>query len=132
MYTEREIKTAKKRVVAKKAFFLHMAIYAIIITLLFIINALTIHEEPIWWFLFPAAGWGAGLAIHFVVVFGFLSTGLFGKDWEEKAIKTELSKMNKNRTYPLPLTPEKQTEMDLDKHLQLKERQKDYDEKDLV
>ena len=132
MYTEREIKTAKKRVLAKKAFFLHAAIYAIIITLLFILNVLTFHEEHVWWFLFPAAGWGAGLAIHFVVVFGFISTGLFGKDWEEKAVDIELRKMDKNRTYPPSLSSKEPMEIDPDKHLQLKELQKDYDENDLV
>jgi hypothetical protein len=46
-----------------RSFFQHLGPYVIVIGALAIINLLTSPSYP--WFLFPALGWGMGLAIHF-------------------------------------------------------------------
>ena len=46
-----------------RGFFGHLGTYLIIISMLGMINLMT-TDFP--WFLFPAAGWGAGLAFHFL------------------------------------------------------------------
>jgi hypothetical protein len=47
-----------------RGFLGHLGSYVIIISMLAIINLMTSDDYP--WFLFPAAGWGAGLAFHFL------------------------------------------------------------------
>ena len=35
-----------------------------------------------WWFFWPLIGWGIGLGVHALNVFGF--GGALGRDWEER------------------------------------------------
>ncbi len=42
---------ARRRLVAEKAFYVHLATYVIVISALFVINALTGHGR--WWFVWP-------------------------------------------------------------------------------
>jgi hypothetical protein len=53
-------------------FLAHLGSYAIIITMLATINFFTFGDSGTLWFLFPALGWGAGLALHFL---GLLLSG---------------------------------------------------------
>lgn len=50
-------------------------------TLLFIIDLMT---GAGWWFQWPLFGWGIGVALHALGVFGL--DRAFGTDWEEKKV----------------------------------------------
>jgi hypothetical protein len=73
---------ARKRLAAEKNFYIHLTVYCSVIALLALINWFT-GSRP-WWFLWPAGGWGLGLAIHALTVFG-----LFGslRDWEDRRLR---------------------------------------------
>ena len=72
---------AKKRVAEIKGFYQHLASYLVVNAALVIINLLT--SPGYLWFVWPLGGWGIGLALHALSVFG----GLWGKSWEERKIK---------------------------------------------
>ena len=44
------------------------------------INLLTKGDGGSWWFYWPLAGWGIGLALHVLVTFG----GVFSDEWKER------------------------------------------------
>lgn len=73
----------KERVEALKGFYAHLAVYAIVILGLFLINLATDGAD--WWFYWPLLGWGAGVAIHAAVVFGI--EGPLGRAWEERKVR---------------------------------------------
>jgi len=113
---------AKKIVRKKKAFFQHLAAYIAVIGFLMIINILSGDTDP--WFLFPAAGWGIGLSIHYFNTFGFPFTkGVMSPEWEEREIEKEMARMSgkKKRLPPTNRTVIERPEM-----------QKRWSEKDLV
>ena len=70
---------ARKRVEALKGFYTHAAVYVLVNTGLFVINLLVGGS---WWFFWPLIGWGIGLAVHALNVFG--SGNMLGRDWEER------------------------------------------------
>lgn len=58
---DRELyKMAKKRVLAKKGFKIHLATYILVSILLVIIS---LYSKS-YWFIFPVLGWGIGIAAH--------------------------------------------------------------------
>ncbi|HEY6394747.1 MAG TPA: HAMP domain-containing sensor histidine kinase [Candidatus Binataceae bacterium] len=59
---------ARKRAAAEAGFYVHLMWYGMVIGFLFLINLLTTSYP---WFLWPALGWGFGLASHFSAVFGW-------------------------------------------------------------
>ena len=59
---------ARKRASAEAGFYVHLMWYGVVIGFLFLINLLTTSYP---WFLWPAMGWGFGLASHFVAVYGW-------------------------------------------------------------
>ena len=61
---------ARRRLVAEKGFYVHLVTYVAVISGLFIINALTGSGR--WWFVWPAIGWGVGLAVHALATFGLV------------------------------------------------------------
>jgi len=61
---------ARKRAQAEAGFFVHLMWYGIIIGFLFIINLLTTPFGYQWW-VWPALGWGFGIASHFSAVYGW-------------------------------------------------------------
>ena len=66
---DREIyERAHKRVKAKKDFYSHLTSYFITMIFLFFINVFT--SPGYLWVMWPAMGWGIGLAFHAVEVFG--------------------------------------------------------------
>jgi hypothetical protein len=79
---------AKERVEEIKGFYIHLAVYIIINPGLFIINWLTSPGSL--WFYWPLLGWGIGLLIHAVWVFGF--SKVVGKEWEERKIQEIMDK----------------------------------------
>jgi len=73
---------AKKRVEALREFYVQLTVYVVINLLLFTINMLTTPQSL--WFFWPLLGWGIGLALHALLVFG--GGHWFGADWEERKI----------------------------------------------
>ena len=72
---------AKKQVEEIKGFYFHLVSYLLVNAVLVVVNLLTSPDYL--WFIWPIMGWGVGLIIHGVSVFG----GLWGKSWEERKIK---------------------------------------------
>ncbi|MGA6971019.1 MAG: HAMP domain-containing sensor histidine kinase [Candidatus Binatus sp.] len=60
---------ARKRAQAEAGFFVHLMWYGIIIGFLFIINMIT--SPGTLWVVWPALGWGFGIASHFAAVYGW-------------------------------------------------------------
>lgn len=64
-------KVAKRRVMARKAFKIHLATFAVVSLFLFIISYLNREN----WWIFPVIGWGIGVVIHAVSVSSALGAG---------------------------------------------------------
>ena len=77
---------AKKRVSEIRGFYHHLAAYVVINAALVLINLLTSPRDL--WFMWPLLGWGIGVALHALSVFG----GLWGKAWEERKINEIMGK----------------------------------------
>jgi len=73
----------KRQVKEMKIFYLHLMAYAVVMTVLMIINLIT---WPFYlWFLWPVLGWGIPLAFHALSVFNM--TLFLGRDWEQRKIE---------------------------------------------
>ena len=81
---------ARKRVEAKKGFFIHLTVYIIVNIMLVLIWAFP-GGGGFPWFVFPLGGWGIGILFH------FLGTFVFSRqtDWERKAIEKEAERLRK-------------------------------------
>jgi hypothetical protein len=77
---------AKKRVEDIKSFYIHLLTFFLVNIVLIVINLLLTPEY--YWFIWPLLGWGVGLLMHGISVFG----GLWGKSWEERKIKEIMDK----------------------------------------
>jgi hypothetical protein len=77
---EQEIKyqKAKERAAALRGFYGHLSVYVIVNLGLFLINMIMSPENL--WFIWPLMGWGIGIVVHALRVFG----GTFASNWEEK------------------------------------------------
>jgi len=127
---------ARKKVKQKQGFYAHLFSYVIVIGFLLVINLAT-GGFP--WFLFPAAGWGMGLAFHALATFNVPG---FSKDWEQRMIREEMLRMEeeeetlrweiRQKLENKPgraLPPGELDQMDLER---LKEVRKRYSDDDLV
>ena len=89
-YTEEQrYRKAEKRVKEMKGFYVHLLIYCLIIPIIIFINLKFVPHFH--WFWFSVLGWGFGLTMHWLGVFGFRLLG-FGNDWEERKIKELMDK----------------------------------------
>lgn len=79
-YDTAAYKRAQQRVEELKGFYIHIAVYAIVILGLLGINLLTWGGYL--WVAWPALGWGVGVAIHAATVLGI--GRFFGPEWEER------------------------------------------------
>ena len=88
-----EYQKAKDRVGEIKGFYAHAAMYALTNAALIILNLATLRKnDGIVWFVWPLIGWGIGLAVHAISVYGL---GPFlGREWEEREIQRELERRN--------------------------------------
>lgn len=59
---------ARGRAEAKFGFYVHVAVYAAVIVLLFVINLTT--SPGSYWVIWPLMGWGIAVIIHAFSVFG--------------------------------------------------------------
>jgi len=119
---------ARKRVKAKKEFYQHLNSYVSVCGFLLVLNLVTSPSH--FWFVYPMLGWGIGLAIHFMSVFGLPGMEHGTDDWEERAIQKEIEKMKRTGEVP-PQEEELEEPMELKEIIQEK-RGRDWDEKDLV
>lgn len=84
---------AQKKVEDIKGFYGNLMSYIVVITGLAILNIITSPSH--FWFLYPAIGWGIGVAIHGMTVFNYMP--FMGRDWEERKIKELLDKEKNNK-----------------------------------
>ena len=81
---------AKKRVEQLKGFYGNLISYCVVIPVLIIINLKTSGFQ---WFWFPMFGWGFGLVMKALRVYGY------GSNWEERKIQEILKKENRKQTW---------------------------------
>ena len=74
---------ARHRVGQLRGFYGNLFSYVVIIAFLAVLNLLTDPSYP--WFLWAAAGWGIGLAMHAYSTFA--RNGILGREWEERKIR---------------------------------------------
>lgn len=82
---------AKKRVEELKGFYGNLISYCCVIPFLIFINLK--FSPQFHWFWFSALGWGFGLTMHALKVYGYSS------NWEERKIKEILEKENTNKKW---------------------------------
>ena len=80
---------AKERVEAIKGFYIHLTVYVGVNLILFSINMIVTPDGL--WFFWPLMGWGVGLFMHALSVFGFGPR--FSADWEERKIKETMNQV---------------------------------------
>ena len=71
-----------------KSFYINLGTYIIIISFLLILNLIT--NPSYLWVVWPALGWGIGVAFHALSVFEIFSP--VGEDWEKRQIEKRLRK----------------------------------------
>jgi hypothetical protein len=65
-----------------KGFWIHFIAFAVVMPVLLVINL--VGSPSPWWVQWPFLGWGIGLIVHAIAVFGL--GGWLGPAWEEKRI----------------------------------------------
>ena len=84
-------KIAKKRVKKVKGFYSHLGTWLVFCAFFIFLNITTSSNS--FWAIWPIAGWGLGVALHAIGIFGL--PGL-GKDWEERMIEQEMERVDQN------------------------------------
>jgi transcriptional regulator with XRE-family HTH domain len=69
-----------------QSFYIHLGQYCAVMVLLVGINLWT--SPGFFWAVFPAIGWGIGVAVHGLSVFEVIN--LFGRDWEKRQIEKRM------------------------------------------
>ena len=87
---EENYERARKKVVKMKRFYKHLSTW--MITSVFLMLLFFFLRLPPWITLVVVGGWGLGLAGEALEVFGFPG---MDKDWEERKIREELRKMER-------------------------------------
>ncbi|GAX91451.1 2TM domain-containing protein [Effusibacillus lacus] len=85
---DRKYQEAKRKVEKIKGFYVHLLVYVLVNAMLIAINLITSPNSI--WFVYPLMGWGIGVAMHGVSVFGIGK--LFDSKWEERKIKEFMEK----------------------------------------
>ncbi len=89
MTTDTIEREARRRAGAKLGWYTHAGVYLAVNTLLAILSAMSDRS----WAIFPALGWGLGLAIHGVVV--FIVTG--GAGLHQRLVDQERARLAQQR-----------------------------------
>lgn len=79
---DKRYQKAKEQVEAIKGFYGNLISYCVVLPILAVVNYNTTSFP---WVIFPAIGWGFGVAVHAMEVFGY--NPLLGKNWEERKIQ---------------------------------------------
>ncbi|WCE31856.1 2TM domain-containing protein [Vibrio sp. SCSIO 43137] len=85
---DQQEQNAIDQVRAIKGFYSHLITYALVISLLFVINLLT--NPGYIWAWWPAMGWGIGIVNHGLNAFEVFN--FFGPKWEKKQIEKRLGR----------------------------------------
>ena len=85
---EDQVALTRRRVRRLRDFYVHLAIYVIVIGGLALLN--WAFTPTFWWVVFPAAGWGIGIAAHAVSV--LFEDTLFNASWEERRTRELLER----------------------------------------
>lgn len=80
---------ARKRAAAKLAWYLHASVFIAVNGMLLVLSALSGRH----WAVYPAFGWGIGLAVHGAVM--FLRTG--GAGLHERLVQQERARLSLQR-----------------------------------
>jgi hypothetical protein len=84
---------AQERVRAVRGFYIHLGVYLIVNTGIFLLNwVLRVVNGPSqnWFFYWVLLGWGIGVLINGFVVFG--PDRFLGHEWEERKIREYMAK----------------------------------------
>lgn len=84
---------AQKKVEDIKGFYGNLTSYVVVNIGLLALNLITSPAHL--WFLYPAIGWGIGVAIHGMTVFNYMP--FLGNDWEEKKIRQLMEKEKQDK-----------------------------------
>jgi hypothetical protein len=79
---------ARRRVREIRGFYLHVAVFVVINTLLHVINFMA--APTVYWAFWPLLGWGIGLLAHGLATYRWMP--FVGKKWEERKIRELLEK----------------------------------------
>ena len=88
---------AKRYVEQLRAFYVHAAVFAASMTIIFAVNLLTnlsagiAGEWSAWWSVWALIGWGAGIAVHGLVV-RLNRPSLSSSTWEQRQIDKMLGR----------------------------------------
>ena len=107
---------ARKRVLHKKGFYIHLVCYVGISIILFVTSK-AIGGIAGFWIMFSILPLTLGILIHYVSVFGFPLSHVMTKHWEEEEMEKEMGRLLSKKGYELKdlLTEEKSDQLDLDK-----------------
>ncbi len=73
-----------------KGFHLHWISYVLIMPCLYILNIMLNPDRL--WVITVALGWGAGVALHGLTIFGLFT--LFGGDWEQRQFQKRMDQLD--------------------------------------
>lgn len=122
---------ARKRLKSKKKFYKHLSVYIAVGMFFFIMNMVTLGNDPELWFFFPMMPWGVGLLIHYFSVFGLPFTGALTEEWEKSEMDKEMERARREYgDYSLPAPNVREDRMEL-RELE-KEKQPGWNKEDLV
>ena len=71
-----------------KGFYIHLAQYVLVVSLLTVINALTTPNR--WWVQWVIMGWGVGVFFHWLQISERF--GLFGSTWKKEQVEKRLGR----------------------------------------
>jgi hypothetical protein len=77
-----KLRRAQRRFEAEAAFYVHAAIFAVVLALLFTLNY---RDDGDWWVQWVAIGWGLGILAHALAVFGSTPQSL--ANWQLRRIR---------------------------------------------
>lgn len=129
-YDEEDYRAAQKRVKEKRQYFQSLVSYVIVIGFLAFINLFT--SPRYLWFLWPAMGWGIGLAFQTMKLYG---GSAMGRDWEEKEMEKELRRRKpraRRRELPAPRPDLLSDEEIVRERLKPKSTRRDYGDDEFV
>lgn len=86
--SKQDEKLALAKVRKIKGFYIHLAQYVVVISVLAVINLATNPSKL--WFFWPALGWGIGITAHAAAVFEYIP--FFGAEWERKQVEKILGR----------------------------------------
>ena len=95
---------ARKQLSKKKKFYRHLSVFIPVVLFFFILNMVTLGEEPVIWFFYPVLPWGVAVLIHYFSVFGLPWTHALSEEWEEEQLQKEIHRAERK----LGLPPERE------------------------